>query len=132
MDSRIFTLDEMNRALPLIQAIVADVRQGYERLHRELTALGLGRTDPDLDDRELLRSLPWDLRDLVDEIRDWIGELEELGVLLRDPETGLVEAFGERDGEVVFYSWQPGEDRVRYWHELSVPPDTRRPVHALA
>lgn len=59
-------------------------------------------------------------------------ELEELGLILRDAEDGLVEAYGERSGEIVFYSWRPGEERVRYWRDLAVPERTRRPVEVVA
>ncbi len=39
------------------------------------------------------------------------------GILLRDPETGLVDFPAERDGERVFLCWRLGEDRVAFFHE---------------
>ena len=43
--------------------------------------------------------------------------LAEQGILLRDPETGLVDVPAERDGRRVFLCWRLGEDRVGWFHE---------------
>lgn len=57
---------------------------------------------------------------------DWFGHQETLqeeltylaerGILLRDPETGLIDFPAERDGERVFLCWRLGEDEVAYYH----------------
>jgi hypothetical protein len=39
-------------------------------------------------------------------------------IVLRDPETGLIDFPGERDGRAVFLCWRLGEDRVEHWHEV--------------
>jgi hypothetical protein len=46
-------------------------------------------------------------------------ELEWLaaqGILLRDPDTGLVDFPAEREGERVFLCWRLGEDAVGWYH----------------
>jgi hypothetical protein len=61
-------------------------------------------------------------------LREGIERLAAEGILLRDPEAGLVDFPAERGGERVFLCWRLGEDRVGHWH----PPDTgfagRRPL----
>lgn len=130
MHGTIFSLADLNKMLPLVQAIVRDIRREYAALREELVARGA--PNDEFDSRELLRDLPWDLRDRIDEIRDWTRELLELGVFLRDPRTGLVEAYGERNGEIVFYSWRLGEDEVKFWHELTNTSGERLPLAAMA
>ena len=44
--------------------------------------------------------------------------LAERSIALRDPQTGLVDFPGEREGRRVWLCWQLGEDRVAHWHEL--------------
>jgi hypothetical protein len=39
-------------------------------------------------------------------------------ILLRDPETGLVDFPGEREGRRIFLCWRLGEDHVAHWHDL--------------
>lgn len=132
MSGKIYTLDEMNRALPFVRAIVRDIRREYAGLREELLGLGLKQNDGEVVPEEVLRDLPWEMRDRIDEIRDWVRELAEIGILLRDPRNGLVEAYGERNGEIVFFSWRLGEDEVRFWHELTSTSGERRSVHAMA
>ena len=43
--------------------------------------------------------------------------LAEQGILLRDPDTGLVDFPAEREGRRVFLCWRLGEDRVGWFHE---------------
>ena len=132
MRGKIYTLEELGKALPLVRSIVSDMVSLFERLSKELDRERVDGTE-ELTDRDLLRLLSWEARDLVDEVRACVDELSELGIYLRDPHTGLVEAYGEREGENVYYSWKPGEDRVQYWHGLFGSPRERRPVrHALA
>ena len=44
------------------------------------------------------------------------GDLESLGVILRDPETGLVDFASVRDGEQIYLCWRLGEERIDFWH----------------
>ena len=130
MRGKIYTLDEMNRALPLIRAVVKDVMGGYRRLRGELRRLGMKDRQRLVDDGEIFYELPFEVRILTDEIREYIRELGEIGLFLKDPETGLVEAYGERDGEIVYFSWKPGEERVRFYHGLFGSHRERKPVPA--
>jgi hypothetical protein len=128
MRGKIYTLDEMDRALPLIRAIVKDVTDGYRRLRERLEALGLSGRSTAVNPDEIIFDLPWEVRDLVDEIRDYVAELGDLGIYLRDPATGLVEAYGEQGEDIVYFSWKPGEKRVRFYHGLFGSHRERKPV----
>jgi hypothetical protein len=44
--------------------------------------------------------------------------LLELGVQVKDPDSGLVDFPSEREGEPVLLCWQLGEERVAFWHGL--------------
>jgi hypothetical protein len=57
-----------------------------------------------------------------------IEHLAERGILLRDPETGLVDFPAERDGRRVFLCWQLGEDRVAFYHEEQSGFTGRKPL----
>ena len=43
-------------------------------------------------------------------------QLERLGVLVKDLDTGLVDFPALHEGEEVLLCWQLGEDEVAYWH----------------
>jgi hypothetical protein len=54
--------------------------------------------------------------------------LAERGILLRDPETGLVDFPGEVDGRPVFLCWRMGEDDVGWYHEQHAGFSSRKPL----
>ena len=54
--------------------------------------------------------------------------LAERGILLRDPDTGLIDFPAERDGEQVFLCWRLGEDDVGYYHGVHSGFSGRKPL----
>jgi hypothetical protein len=49
-------------------------------------------------------------------LKEELGYLADRGILLRDPETGLIDFPAERDGERVFLCWRLEEDDVAFYH----------------
>lgn len=57
------------------------------------------------------------------------GELEALGVQLKDYERGLLDFPSMREGRVVLLCWQLGEgDRIAWWHDLETGFAGRQPI----
>ena len=54
--------------------------------------------------------------------------LADRGILLRDPDTGLVDFPAERDGERVFLCWRLGEERVGWYHSERSGFSSRKPL----
>jgi hypothetical protein len=44
--------------------------------------------------------------------------IHELGGIVKDPESGLVDFPALRDGDEVLLCWRVGEEQIRYWHSL--------------
>jgi hypothetical protein len=49
-------------------------------------------------------------------LRKEVESMNARGIVLRDPETGLIDFPARREGRQVFLCWRLGEDRVGYWH----------------
>ena len=48
-----------------------------------------------------------------------VQEIETNGVLLKDPDTGLLDFLHRRvDGHEVYLCWRYGESQVAFWHEI--------------
>lgn len=115
------SLTMARRMLPLVKHIVTDIlslRQELARLVPEQNRL-----------EKLRKCLGWPERSRRYQIQDEISrqeskleeaqaELEPLGVLLQDLETGRVSFPTTVNGHRAFFSWQPGEDTIRRWHYL--------------
>ena len=119
--TKLFTPQQANAMLPLVRAIVGDLvslsQQVYER-HQRLKRLTTGRELGDDPYTEELVEMERELDRDGERIRGFAKELEELGVELKDPFTGLVDFPWERDGRTVYLCWQFDEPTVAHWHEL--------------
>jgi hypothetical protein len=56
------------------------------------------------------------------------AEIQGLGIVVRDPETGLVDFPAERGGEEIYLCWRLGEDAVAWWHPTDTGFAGRQPL----
>lgn len=108
-----FSLTEANALLPRLRPLLLRLqevqrnfadRDTLQRLRAAAAANGGGAAA-----RDVLAG--------GDEIARITTELENLGVVVRDPATGLVDFPAERDGHPVFLCWRVEEDEVGHWHD---------------
>jgi len=121
-DERTYTVDEANAALPELRERLERIRaarqtilHAAERIRGQVATDGGGHDGTDY----------WEARASV---KADIERLAEQGILLRDPETGLIDFPGEREGRRVFLCWRMGEDRVSHWHDVDSGFAGRRPL----
>jgi hypothetical protein len=111
MTQRTYTVEEANAAVPGLRAQLGRIRESRQTLiaasHRITDALAAdGGGVAGSDWFEASRRLRTEVEDLA-----------ENGILLRDPEGGLVDFPAEREGRIVFLCWRADEDSVGWWHE---------------
>jgi hypothetical protein len=132
MAQRYFTPSEANELLvevrPLAESLVQH-RQGMrvaaERRAR-LTARIAGNGG-DLDPQE-----PGELDEQFQReshaVTQAAEQLERLGVLVKDLDSGLVDFPALHEGEEVLLCWQVGEDEVAHWHGVDEGFAGRKPL----
>ena len=63
-------------------------------------------------------------REVVDRLNANMQEvlkgIDDLGILVRNIEMGLVDFPSERDGRLIYLCWISGESTVAFWHETNV------------
>jgi hypothetical protein len=129
---RRFTPEEANAALaevrPLVERLV-EHRAALLAVHarRAELAARVGGNGGGFD-RGLGAELAEAGSAAEDGLREALEALEELGVLVKDLDSGLVDFPSERDGEDVLLCWQLGEERVAWWHTLDGGFAGRRPL----
>jgi hypothetical protein len=69
-----------------------------------------------------------ELKSLADAASACVDRLLDLGVLVKDPDLGLVDFPAERDGEAVLLCWRVGEGSVAFWHGMTGGFAGRRPI----
>jgi hypothetical protein len=130
---RIFTVEEANRTLPLVGRIVADlVREHglWEDKVREFELATVG-SRPERPDA-IAELLQIEAQRLAKDIAGYIAELNDLGVIVKGMDTGLVDFRGQMDGRDVYYCWKLGESAVLYWHEIDAGFVGRQRLNPLA
>lgn len=119
---RFFTVAEANNCLPLVRAIVQDISELACELrdrHAWLNRLKPGDRFrlSDAHDEEL-RQVQAEQERGQEKMEEYVRELGQLGVELKDFFTGLIDFPSLRDDRPVYLCWRLGEPEVAYWHEL--------------
>jgi hypothetical protein len=120
--SRTFTPEEANEALaevrPLAERMVAarhelaDAQQAQAELVAVIAGNGGG-----VDSAELARASK-EVERLAGEIVAAVQQIQELGAVVKDVDSGLVDFPAVHRGQDVLLCWRLGEDEVGYWHDL--------------
>ena len=113
--------------IPLIRRIVISVRARDRLILRKRRELAILAPDGDCDRARLKRQLT----SIGDDLARHADELEDLGCMLRDRSLGIVECFGEHEGEIVYFTWRPRTDSFSHWHSLDTGPTCARPLPEL-
>jgi hypothetical protein len=121
---RHYTRAEANNLLPRIEALLRGLRAARDRLtdaeaHAALTdaapANGGGSEGRDVGEAFL-------------EVRRRLAELQELELVLRDVDRGLIDFPAIIDGREVYLCWKLGEEEVGFWHDLEAGFRGRQPL----
>lgn len=124
-DSRVFTLEELNDLVPKLSVAVKE--QLERRSALEGLLIRLGRELGDVPDRIVfdpsdpddLRALKRDLVTQIEVYRAGWRAIEDMGAVLKDARTGLLDFYGTVDGKLVWLCWRFGEREVAYYHALT-------------
>ena len=120
-EKKFFTPAQANAMLPLVRRIVADITGLVGELkERHARLVRLQKPHGNIDDahREELLQVEADFERAREQMGEFIDELAELGVELKDPVTGLIDFPWWKDGREVYLCWRLGEAEVGHWHEL--------------
>jgi hypothetical protein len=117
---RVFTVREANRTLPLVSRIVEDLVRDHQRWEEKVREFELATVGSSLEKPDVIAELlQIEAQRLAADIEGYIAELNDLGVICKGMDTGLVDFRGRMDGRDVFYCWKLGEPSVQYWHEVN-------------
>ena len=130
---RFFTLEEANALVPALQIEFGRIARARSEIGPVIGALGgADASMAILRDEGLLppgqEAEAARLRSLASEITEAVERVNDLGCLVKDVDTGLVDFYALQDGEAVFLCWQFGERAVSHWHALDEGFAGRKPI----
>jgi hypothetical protein len=119
-----FTVDEAKALLPRVEPKLRSLREARDRLtdteaHEALAgaAPGNGGGDPGRDVGEAFL-----------EVRRLLVELQELGIVVRDIDRGLIDFPAILEGREVYLCWELDEETIGFWHDLESGYGGRQPL----
>jgi hypothetical protein len=111
---KFYTVEEANALVPKLIPLLQRIRDTQQALAEDKTVAAVrqkasqnGGGLPGRHLSELTHTLERDLH-----------QLQEWGIVLRDPSIGLIDFFHQRQGETVFLCWKLGESKVEWWHPV--------------
>ena len=129
---RIFTPDEANAALPELRPLVEDLvaakraldeaQEGVEEVTARISGNGGGLPPAQLGEAHDLVSRR------ANALARTVEQIQSLGVIVKDLDTGLVDFPSVREGEDVLLCWRLGEDEVGFWHGYEEGFAGRKPI----
>jgi hypothetical protein len=120
--SRTFTPEEANEALvevrPLAERMVGARHElaAAQQAQAELVAVIAGNGGG-VDSGELAQAAK-EVERLAGEIVGAVQQIQDLGAVVKDVDSGLVDFPAVHRGRDVLLCWRLGEDEVGYWHDL--------------
>jgi hypothetical protein len=112
-EERFFTVEEANAELPALRDRLARIRDARATVLR--SAEVVRRAAPtDGGGTEGTAYL-----EAVRALREDVEALAAAGIILRDPDSGLVDFPSRREGRTIYLCWRLGEDRVGHWHDAN-------------
>ena len=121
---RHYTVEQANAAIPWVRERIDRMRAAREQLGDEEARAALadaapanGGGRPGLVVSEAFLQLQGALRDL-----------QEMEVVLRDLERGLIDFPALRDGREVYLCLEDGEGEIGYWHDIEAGHAGREPI----
>lgn len=121
---RHFTIDQANGLLGRLKPILRELRDAKDLLTDAELHEALAEAAPANGGGEPGRKVG---RAFL-EVRRLLAAIQEVGIVVRDVDRGLVDFPAIHEGREVFLCWELGEDSVAHWHDLESGYRGRRPL----
>jgi hypothetical protein len=125
---KLFSVEEANALLPTVRPILRALQHSHQRVRRFAAGAQHAAEGAKLGGGGMADGSRY-LATLLN-LTERIGELEALGIQLKDIERGLIDFPSLREGRVVLLCWYLGEgDQIAYWHETDAGFAGRQPLY---
>jgi len=128
-----FTLEEAQSLLPVVEALLKraqESKQAAEAVEAKLTELAqriyvAGGMHVDVGAVAKMRA---EVETQMQRLRETVSEIDEIGVQVKDLDSGLLDFPYRLDEEVVLLCWRIGESSINHWHTVDAGFQGRQPV----
>jgi hypothetical protein len=130
---RFFSLFEAERLLPEVEGLLRSLlqlKEDYQRTETELNRLlqRIAITGGMIPPRDKISQFRNRKDAAARGLQTSLKKLEEIGCLLKDIDTGLVDFPTLYRGKEVYLCWKLGETNIAYWHHVEAGYPGRRAI----
>lgn len=128
-----FTFEEAQSLLPVLESLLKralESKHAAEKIEAELSALsqriyvsGGMRVNVGAIARQRA-----EIESHTQRMRETVAEIDEVGVQVKDLETGLLDFPCRLDDDIVLLCWRLGESAIEHWHTIDAGFQGRQPV----
>ena len=125
---KLFDEDDANELIPRLELLVQRAQLQVHSLRKRISEIA--KVDDSilgLELSDIIERHP-ELSSYTESIAAAAGAIEELGCVLKDLDTGLIDFPAQLGDEVVFLCWQSGEPKVIAWHSIDGGFAGRQPI----
>lgn len=124
MHERHYSVEQANAAIGWVRERIERMRDAREQLGDEEARAALSEAAPGNGGGKPGTVVS----EAFLKLRGAVAELQEMDVVLRDLERGLIDFPALRDGREVYLCLEDGEDEIGYWHDLETGYGGREPL----
>jgi hypothetical protein len=124
---KLFTVEEANSLLPNVRPIVKKIQRAHRNLLGYRTAAKHASEGAEFGGGGISNGLQY--AQLLVDLSVRAGQLETLGIQLKDYGNGLIDFPSMREGRVVLLCWKADEgDIIEWWHDVESGFAGRQPL----
>ena len=128
-----FTLDEAQSLLPLVESLLKramESKQAADAIEAELSLLlrRIHLSGGMAVDVARVASDRAAMEKHLERARETLAEIDEIGVQVKDFDSGLLDFPCRLDDEIVLLCWKSGEPAIEHWHTVEAGFKGRQPI----
>lgn len=127
MESKILSVQEANKMLPLVKSITKSIQDTWTAIITARTEFSILELN-DKSNAAAIKLKKDELNTLIDRINQYITEIEDLGCFVEEFNRGIINFPSLFHGRKIFLCWLPSDEKVGFWHELDETMQDRCPI----
>ena len=123
----VYSVEEARALVPVVRAVLLQLaveRQAADAAHAALH----GHADTGTGSLRSRQRLEAETDERRERVRVLLEHLEQLGIVVRDLSTGLVDFPTQREGEAAWLCWRLEDAELAWWHTTREGFASRRPL----